>query len=496
MSSRKQLAEVDHGRRALAGWLDRQPHGPESFHVALETLLRPALSELGWGDEELRAILSLEHVIGMLTGLVYERTVRRPWPGGAGRTPMEDFLAARGRRLRPGGRAYFRALQDASCELLEVVTVQPGRSIDVRRAGTMAAARTVHEMAGSGQLAPGDHLLGEVLPMPAGAIFAAGLRRIDQDRVAALVGLRGEPLLSGGMTAWAIPTFTAAGARLGLPVIERSARSVPLADVEARETSDRAVEDTGRPIADGSERVEERASVEETDPESRGRLLERIRKLYAMAQQTEASPHEAEIALRRCQSLMTRFGITEADLETHDFTVESAWRAKRVPMHVQDLAMGVAQLHDVLFVLGYDACPEFRGYEIDVRVARLTLDYLVDAVERALGARRRAGDFPPGRTASYDYRQAFAAEVCKRVEGIVEEREHAERSASPAGTALTVRKREIVQRECGQDLVKSYARTRGSLHADAVAAGREDGARVSLDGQVGHAGGALKLPKS
>ena len=52
----------------------------------------------------------------------------------------------------------------------------------------------------------------------------------------------------------------------------------------------------------------------------RQKLLERIRKLYAMAQEADSSPHEAEIALRRCQSLMQRFGVSEADLETPEFS--------------------------------------------------------------------------------------------------------------------------------------------------------------------------------
>ena len=157
--------------------------------------------------------------------------------------------------------------------------------------------------------------------------------------------------------------------------------------------------------------------------------------------------------------------------------------------------MSVSRLHDVLFVLNHDATPEFRGYEIDVHVATLTLDYLIDAVERALRARRRAGGFPPGRSASYDYRRGFAREVDERIEAIVAEREREERSASPTGTALTVRKREIVERECGRDLGTSYSRTRDTLHPDAAAAGREDGARVSLDRQVGGAAAVPALPK-
>ena len=491
MSPRKQLQEVDHARQMLAAWLDRHPDGPESYHAALEPLVVPAATALGWGESELMSVFTLGPVIGMLRGLAYERAVRLPWPNRRG-APLEDFLAARGRRLRPAGRAYLRALAAAAPELLEIAATSPGRSVDVRRAGGAGAARTVHEFAASEALSPGDHVLAEVLPMPNGRLFAAGLLPIEPDRVAALVGLHGETLLRDGVTARAIPMFRQAGALLGLPLDEPpEGRAADAVTPDAPHPSDANANDANA----GDARSDTASPAHDADPASRERLLERIRKLYAMAQQSEASPHEAEIALRRCQSLMARFGVTEADLETSDFTVRTAWGAKRVPMHVQNLAMSVGLLHDVLFVLNYDATPEFRGYEIDVRVATLTLDYLVDAVERALKARRRAGGFPPGRSASYDYRLGFAREVYERVEAIVAEREREERSISPTGTALTVRKREIVERECGRDLVSSHSRTRGTLHPDAAAAGREDGARVSLDRQVGGAAAVPALPK-
>ena len=491
MSPRKQLQEVDHARQALAAWLDHHPDGPESFHAALEPLVRPAATALGWRESELMSVFTLAPVIGMLRGLAYERAVRLSWPNRRG-APLEDFLAARGRRLRPGGRAYLRELTAAVPELLEIVVTSPGRSVDVRRAGGAGAVRTVHELAGSKALSAGDHVLAAVLPMPNGRIFAAGVLPIESDRVAALVGLHGETLLRDGVTAWAIPMFRQAGALLGLPLDESpEGRTADAVTPDAPHPSDANAGDANA----GDARADAASPAHDTDPASRERLLERIRKLYAMAQQSEASPHEAEIALRRCQSLMARFGVTEADLETSDFTVRTAWGAKRVPMHVQNLAMSVGLLHDVLFVLNHDATPEFRGYEIDVRVATLTLDYLVDAVERALKARRRAGGFPPGRSASYDYRRGFAREVNERIEAIVAEREREERSDSPTGTALTVRKREIVERECGQDLGTSYSRTRGTLHPDAAAAGREDGARVSLDRQVGGGAAVPALPK-
>ena len=131
---------------------------------------------------------------------------------------------------------------------------------------------------------------------------------------------------------------------------------------------------------------------------------------------------------------------------------------------------------------GGESGVEFRGYGIDAEAARLTLEYLEGAVEHALGARRRAGGFPAGRSAAYDYRIGFASEVHARVVVIVAERAAAERATSGTGTALAVRKREIVERECGAGLRTARSRHRGPR--DAAAAGRTDGSRVSLDPQV------------
>jgi len=240
-----------------------------------------------------------------------------------------------------------------------------------------------------------------------------------------------------------------------------------------------------------------RSDARDTPARERERLLERVRKLFAMAQESEASPHEAEIALRRCQSLMARYGITEADLETSAFANARFDTGRSVAMHVKYLASAVSRLHDVLFVTGAGGFAEFRGYEVDANVARLTLQYLLDEVERALKARKRGGTFPAGRAAAYDYRIGFAMEVDRRVIALVEERDRDQRRAASStgtGTALAIRKREIVQRECGGDLRTSRFRGRGARDAEARAAGRNDGSRVSLDRQVGVDGAVGALP--
>ncbi len=220
----------------------------------------------------------------------------------------------------------------------------------------------------------------------------------------------------------------------------------------------------------------------------RNKLLDRVRKLYAMSRETESSPHEAEIALRRCESLMARFGITEADLETSDFGTTTLGETFRsVPTHVRVLSSAVGLLHDCLAVKNRGTM-EFRGYSIDAEVAALTYEYLKITLERSLRRRKEEGAVAGGRKPSYDYRIGFALAVAERCRTIDRERRQAAqetlRAAGSTGSSLVVRKLEMVREACSQDLVGgSRARIRyrpGAAHAS----GRSDGTQVSLDRQI------------
>ncbi len=257
-----------------------------------------------------------------------------------------------------------------------------------------------------------------------------------------------------------------------------------------------ASRDTSRGTAQGACRGTSRDASEGVP--DRERLLARIRKLYAMSQATESSPHEAEIALRRCESLMRRFGITEADLESPEFgtsTISRRYRA--IPTYVQVLASAVGLLHDCLVVKG-DGIIEFRGFDIDTRVATLTNDYLGEAMERSLAARKREGTVPPGRSSSFDYRVAFALSVLERVQELDRERrarEQAERDRAMAaagsgapGTSLITDKLALVERNCSKGLAHARTKRVRYRNSEAHAAGSRDGRRVSLESQVGSAG--------
>ena len=216
----------------------------------------------------------------------------------------------------------------------------------------------------------------------------------------------------------------------------------------------------------------------------RTRLLERVAKLYRMSRETESSPHEAEIALRRCQSLMDRFGIREADLERSEFGAATIGRRFRaVPSYVRVLGSAVARLHDCLCAVGDTV--EFRGYRVDAEVAGLTYAYLSASMERSLSARRRAGAMAPGRAASFDYRVGYAFAVLERCRAIDAERRAASAGAGAgAGGALVEMKRAAVEANCREGLAAGRARTVRYRPGGAHSAGAADGRRVSLEAQL------------
>ena len=231
----------------------------------------------------------------------------------------------------------------------------------------------------------------------------------------------------------------------------------------------------------------------ESDHKNRDKLLERIRKLYAMSREGESSPHEAEIAMRRCQSLMNRFGITDADLETSEFGASKIGKEFRrsVPGYLRVLGSAVALLHDCICVR--DNTIEFRGFSIDAEVASMTFEYLSEAMERSLAQHKRAGTVEPGRSASFDYRMGFAMAVRQRARQLDAERRAAEEQsaskfrseAAGTGSSLVVRKLAVVRENCMDGLVTGRASRVRYRNGAAHAAGSSDGAQVSLNKQMG-----------
>ena len=214
------------------------------------------------------------------------------------------------------------------------------------------------------------------------------------------------------------------------------------------------------------------------------KVLERIRNLYAMSKEVEASPHEAEIALRRCQALMSRYGVNESDLETSEFGSVSAYSIrKQMPTYITVLAASAALLHDCL-AIRLNTEIEFRGYSVDSQVARLTFDYLNESLQRQLQQAKLTGSVDAGRSAAHDFRIGFALQVYERCKEIDRERRKREQDSATTRTSLVVRKLAMVNANCAKGIARSKKKRVTYRDTTANSAGRFAGRRVSLNSQV------------
>ena len=405
------------------------------------------------------------------------------WQPPHGATLLEELLAERQISKRPIARQFLESLSTSTTRLWYVVDARSGQWASVHRFGGEEPPRRVELLDDTQRIATGDCVAARRIKLDGSRVFADGWLAFPSGAIEVLRGMQGIALVERAFCLWALMALGDQDVTVRwLDALTHSGDSPGTGPDDAAHR-DRAAAGRSRDRSTSRPPPRRATGTAGTDPE-RERLLERIRKLFAMAQETESSPHEAEIALRRCQSLMTRFGITEADLESSEFGVASVATGRTVATHVKLLGGAVALLHDVIFVIGRGGLAEFRGYEIDVQVATMTFEFLGQAIERALSTRKRRGELPPGRSAAFDYRVAFASEVHERVHLIAAEREAAERHSSGSGTALAVRKREQVDREFGEHLVEKPLRVRGPRDDEAAEVGREDGRQVSLDPQI------------
>lgn len=214
------------------------------------------------------------------------------------------------------------------------------------------------------------------------------------------------------------------------------------------------------------------------------KVLDRIRKLYNMSKENVASPHEAEIALRRCQALMTRYGVTESDLETSEFGAASAFRIrKQMPTYVSVLVSSTGLLHDCIVIKNQHGL-EFRGYAIDTQVSQMTFEYLTTTLERLLSQAKRSGEIGAGRSAAHDFRIGFALEVNERCKAIDRERRATTAAQSRTGTSIAVQKMQMVNIHCAKNIGKARPKKVVYRDSEANSAGRQAGARISLSSQL------------
>lgn len=228
------------------------------------------------------------------------------------------------------------------------------------------------------------------------------------------------------------------------------------------------------------------------------KVIERIRKLLAMAADT-SSPNEAAIAARRAEAMMRQHNIESAEailgeLKQPDSIVQQAakgniWRkkARSIPKWSQHMAVECANLFDCHAVQTYSG-PDgwhivFMGYRTDVTVCVWTYTYLLSQCKRF--ADRFAKDNPDvPRSASTAYHDGVSHGIIQGLAAALREKEQAARTHSTS-TALVVAKRAAVEDKYGP---VNYAQK--NVKVNDVAAylrGLTDGRTVNVNpGAIGH----------
>lgn len=218
--------------------------------------------------------------------------------------------------------------------------------------------------------------------------------------------------------------------------------------------------------------------------EQRSEVLERVRKLLAMAGDT-GSPREAAIAARRAKKLMDRYNIDHAEtiaaeLTEEDFEAKLWGRAYiRYPLWINMLSVGVADFTDtrVRFVPlpfnedGYKAI-QFEGERSDIQIAEYLMGFLIKVVNRLTEASGHPADFG----LRGDFRRGCVQGIIDQLCGM--KREERKKQATDGKELILVnRKKQLIDAIFG---APHYKRSSGGNTGFAYDEGQSAGASVAI----------------
>jgi len=227
------------------------------------------------------------------------------------------------------------------------------------------------------------------------------------------------------------------------------------------------------------------------------KVMERIRKLLALATDDGATENEAAIAMKRARKLMDEHQIKQIDIENmadarsklkgekQDFG--DSWK-KRPPKWLSTLCVAVADFNECIVKLEMEPTKDFKcviryyGLEGDAVSSALMLEYLKQNCAKrfkqfadAQGLKGKERN-----VATRDFRQAYSHTICGKIREIVKERKQSQLSNSKE---LMIIKNQLVTEIWGKaNYSKSKHTVRGTL---AENAGTISGQRAHLGRNVG-----------
>lgn len=216
------------------------------------------------------------------------------------------------------------------------------------------------------------------------------------------------------------------------------------------------------------------------------RIIEKIRKTLALAENAGATPAEAVRASSQAEALLRKYNLEMADIIMEQSTDEDVqvdefspgYRPgkvyKSIPLWAQSIAVVTCKLYDCHARFGFDRRTNgqtFRifGYSTDLQVCRWTIDYLSKAIYNNTPTMH-------GTTYANDFRKGATSEICRRLKEL-KTAQKAEYAASSSGTALVVFKEQAIVKKFGDF---SYKEDKMRTSTSGAAAGQAFGATVNI----------------
>lgn len=226
----------------------------------------------------------------------------------------------------------------------------------------------------------------------------------------------------------------------------------------------------------------------------RSKIVERLRKLLAMAEDA-SSPNEAAIAARRAKALMDEYNLTHADaltsgLSLDDILHQTAGEAhRRFPEWLSSLAVAVAEYSDCTAVFDWAVkngqerkIVAFRGERSDLEIAKYLYVFLDRTIRNMTKARRDL----KGRTAMHSFRVGMASAIgAKLREMKAQERAWFEQNPDSKALVLVNKKAALLREKFGA--AKYRAARSAARDAGAFFAGKAAGRNVNVRRGVGGA---------
>jgi|GEM_PF-2578201 len=220
-------------------------------------------------------------------------------------------------------------------------------------------------------------------------------------------------------------------------------------------------------------------------------VLDKIQALKRLAENQNATPHEAASAAARMQELMLKHAITEAEVGIDDEQVEWAsdsplYVARRRSLWRQSLAFGIAETNGCKALLGIQPNGVVRitlvGRSSDVVLVHHFYDFLSREVDRlAKQYLETATGSASGRRLGEGYRQGCVAKLIARMREQAEATKQQARSNGQTAALVRVDSRLVAVKKWFEDHnIKVSSAAKREVDGGAYRQGVEDGDQIPL----------------